>query len=486
MKWRFVTGMAVLAACAAPLSGVSAPAPTASAAATAVGAWGTAQEVPGTAALNQGGDAEVVSVSCGSAGNCIAGGHYHDSSGASQAFVASETDGTWGTAEQVPGLAALGGRAQVTSVSCAHARVSHCEAVGNYTDSSGLEQIFVASEKKDVWHNALEVPGSAALNERGHAGINSLSCGAQGNCSAGGGYEDGSGHLQAFVVSEAKGTWGSALEVPGTAALNQGGEAEVLSVSCGAAGNCSAGGIYTDSSGKEHAFIVSEAVGVWGNAEQVPGTAQVPSAATSLSCRSAGHCSVAGYYTDNGGLSQAFVAAETSGTWAPAQEIPMPDLDQRGAATILVSCAPAANCSVAGQFHDDSNDLQAFAGNGKRDIWGTPPEVPGSAALNQGGDAEIHSLSCGTAGNCSAGGTYRDGSDHPQALVVSEINGTWGTAQEVPGSAALNQGNNAVITSVSCAAADNCSAGGFYTDSSGHQQALIVNETGIAARESRR
>ena len=69
----------------------------------------------------------------------------------------------------------------------------------------------------------------------------------------------------------------------------------------------------------------------------------------------------------------------------------------------------------------------------------------------------------GRAGNCSAGGTYRDGSDHPQALVVSEINGTWGTAQEVPGSAALNQGNNAVITSVSCAAADNCSAGGFYS-----------------------
>jgi hypothetical protein len=38
------------------------------------GTWGTAQEVPGTAALNIGGAAQVNSVSCGSAGNCSAGG----------------------------------------------------------------------------------------------------------------------------------------------------------------------------------------------------------------------------------------------------------------------------------------------------------------------------------------------------------------------------------------------------------------------------
>jgi len=30
---------------------------------------------------------------------------------------------------------------------------------------------------------------------------------------------------------------------------------------------------------------------------------------------------------------------------------------------------------------------------------------------------------------------------------------------------------------VSCASAGNCSAGGSYTDSSGHQQAFVVRET---------
>ena len=66
---------------------------------------GTATEVPGTAALNQGGDAAILSVSCRSAGNCSAGGIYKDSSGRSQAFVVNQKNGTWSTAEEVPGFA---------------------------------------------------------------------------------------------------------------------------------------------------------------------------------------------------------------------------------------------------------------------------------------------------------------------------------------------------------------------------------------------
>ena len=44
-------------------------------------------------------------------------------------------------------------------------------------------------------------------------------------------------------------------------------------------------------------------------------------------------------------------------------------------------------------------------------------------------------MSCASAGNCSAGGYYIDGSGHQQAFVVSEANGTWQPADEVPGTA---------------------------------------------------
>jgi hypothetical protein len=61
--------------------------------------------------------------------------------------------------------------------------------------------------------------------------------------------------------------------------------------------------------------------------------------------------------------------------------------------------------------------------------------------------------------------------------VVSKVNGKGGTAEEVPGTATLNNGSTARIGPVSCAAAGQCSAGGTYTDSSGHLQAFVVNQT---------
>jgi hypothetical protein len=69
----------------------------------------------------------------------------------------------------------------------------------------------------------------------------------------------GGAPLAAAARAVSGGTWGAAVEVPGTAALNTGGNARLYSVSCGAAGTCSAGGFYTDSSGHQQAFVASQA-----------------------------------------------------------------------------------------------------------------------------------------------------------------------------------------------------------------------------------
>jgi hypothetical protein len=227
--------------------------------AIAAGSWRTAIEVPGLAALNARGLAVVNSVSCASAGNCSAGESYRGRSGALQAFVASERNGRWGKAIEVPGLAALnaGRLASVSSVSCASA--GNCGAGGSYRDGSGAFQAFVASERNGRWGKAIEVPGSGALNTGGNAVVNSVSCGSAGNCAAGGRYVDGSGGFSAFVASERNGRWGKAIEVPGSGALNTGGHAVVYSVSCGSAGNCTAGGSYTDGSGNRQGFVVGRA-----------------------------------------------------------------------------------------------------------------------------------------------------------------------------------------------------------------------------------
>jgi hypothetical protein len=347
------------------------------------GTWRKAIEVPGLGALNAGGDAGVSSVSCGSAGNCVAGGFYLDSprvqNGDYQAFVVSERNGTWRKAIKVPGSGMLNkGDARVDSVSCASA--GNCAAGGTYNDGSGHTEAFVVSERNGTWRTAIEVPGSGALNAGGYARVHSVSCPWAGNCAAGGFYTDGSGHPQAFVVSERNGTWRTAIEVPGSGALNAGGGAGVSSVSCASAGNCAAAGSYNDGS-------------------PVSGTHR-----------------------------QAFVVSERNGTWR------------------------------------------------------TAIEVPGSGRLNKGAQGSAESVSCASAGNCAAGGTYNDGSGHQQAFVVSENNGTWRTAIEVPGSGALNTGGCPLrcaqggVSSVSCASAGNCAAGGFYTDLFGRIQAFVVSQ----------
>ena len=121
------------------------------------------------------------------------------------------------------------------------------------------------------WGRAIEVPGLGALNADRFAEVLSVSCGSAGNCAAGGYYRDRRGKSQGFVAVERNSRWGKAIEVPGLGALNTGGAAEVLSVSCGSAGNCAAGGYYTDRRGRSQGFVDVERDGHWGRAIEVPG-----------------------------------------------------------------------------------------------------------------------------------------------------------------------------------------------------------------------
>jgi hypothetical protein len=246
--------------CAAPLAVTAAPAASAVAPA---GTWGTAIEVPGLAQLNQGGNAEVKSVSCGAADNCTAGGFYSDGAFHAHAFLVRERAGTWRKAIEVPGLGILsaGGAAVVGSVSCTSA--GNCAAIGGYDDASGRSQNFVVNETNGIWGNAIQVPGFDVLNKHGSVSYGFVSCSSAGNCAAAGTYADGSLHWQAFVVSERNGIWGNAIKMPGSATLNVGGKAGISSVSCASAGNCAAGGSYTDGSGHTHAFVVNETSGTW-------------------------------------------------------------------------------------------------------------------------------------------------------------------------------------------------------------------------------
>jgi hypothetical protein len=140
--------------------------------------------------------------------------------------------------------------------------------------------------------------------------------------------------------------------------------------------------------------------------------------------------------------------------WGTAEQV-------SGAATpagvTSVSCVSAGNCSAGGWDEGE----QAFVVDETDGTWGAAQTVAGAAD----GGAEITSVSCSSPGNCSAGG-WDEGE---QAFVVDETDGTWGTALAIASGGQVN--------SVSCSSAGNCSAGGTYTDNSGGNLAFVVDET---------
>src|SRR5215472_9564128 len=388
--------------------------------------------------------------------------------------------GTWGTAKQVPGLAALdkGGGGDVYSISCSSA--GNCGADGTYVDGAGHIQVFVANQANGTWGKAIPVPGLAALNVGGDAFSAALSCTSPGNCSAGGDYFTRSGDFtQAFVVTETNGTWGKAIEVPGIQALSTVDGGEVTALSCASPGNCSAAGHYTGSHFRQ-VFVVNQTNGTWGKAIPIRGTTVTKigfAEVESVSCRAVGDCTAGGFFTARDHTGQPFVVSEKNGTWGKAIEIPgMRALNTGGSGAIRqLSCGPAGGCDAGGGYQDSHGFRQAFVVSERNGTWGKPIEVPGTAALNHQ-NAEVDSLSCASPGNCSASGDYRQGHTfNLEPFVVSERNGTWGKAIEVPDIESLNTGVETHVNSLSCGAAGNCSMGGDYKSLVG-PQAFVVNQ----------
>jgi hypothetical protein len=198
----------------------------------------------------------------------------------------------------------------------------------------------------------------------------------------------------------------------------------------------------------------------------------------SVSCPSAGNCTAGGGYTDRGGNAQVFVASERSGVWGQAIEMPGLGALNAGSDASLnsVSCAAPGNCAAGGDY--DEPYPSAFVASERNGAWERAISVPGLQALNRGRlGASVNSVSCASPGNCAAGGSYSDSGSNGQGFVAVETNGAWGPAIEVPGLGALNKGD-AWVSSVSCAAPGNCAAGGGYTDRGSNFQGYAVSQTG--------
>jgi hypothetical protein len=352
------------------------------------GWWRVPRVVPGSEALNTGGYAEVTSVSCWSAGNCAAGGDYmvpvSGSRSSARAFVVTEVNGTWGPAQPVPGITPSALGSMVTSVSCT--ANGTCVAGGN-DDATGASAGFVTGRDGGSWTSARDIHGLGGLSQ--------VSCGAPGDCGAISGDQ---------VATSAGGEWGSAGHLAMGNGLSASGEVYYASISCPDAGSCVVGGRYGDAHAND-AVVAGERGGQWGPVRALRGLANHggPAGIGSVSCSGPGDCAVGGDYV-TGDKGFAFVAAERAGRWG----IPLvvPGLPARaGVAPLIdeVSCppGPAGDCAYAGEWGSEAPSATTsglFLGGESDGTWGRAQLVKGGTA------GALRALSCPAAGLCAAGG----------------------------------------------------------------------------------
>jgi len=417
--------------------------------------WSAAVPVPGLAKLNVGHDAMLNDLACASGGNCAAGGFYTDRAGKGQAWIASEVRGTWRAAEEVPGTARLntGGNAAVNLVSCL--APGDCVAIGEAADATDPDKQspFVATEAKDgtwttarpiapalgvaviscpraghcvvagqsaagnasvaaedgaAWGASRTLPGVTALGPEGST-VDALTCTSPGNCVAAGTYDPpAAGWHQVFVASEVKGAWQRAIEVPGTARLNAGGDAQISAISCASAGNCAVGGFYSDRAGDYFTFVADQVRGRWDAARSIPGTVDpadvAGSSVTGLRCTAAATCLAVGGFGPDG-----FIAVEQGGAWGKIRLVP--DLTGWGTSLTAVACQSAGNCLLTGNAQlgtgDDSFDAgaESFTMTEVKGAWSKPRVL----TVADGGLTDSAVLSCDRGGDCTVGGTIQYG-----------------------------------------------------------------------------
>ncbi len=356
-----------------------------------------------------GSDLPLSSVSCGSPGTCVAVGVYIDTSSRLQGLIETLSGGSWGGIEApLPSNAAPGqpntGNGLFKSVSCASA--STCVAVGSYEDSSSNFEAVVDTLSGGTW-SSLAVPLPSNANTNNSARLSSVSCAAPSACAAVGDYTDSSSHSDGLIETLSGNTW-SPREAPVPVNANTN-PARLTSVSCAAADACAAVGDYSDTSSKTQGLIETLSGGSWSGIE-----APLPATATttpnphfaSVSCGAAGTCSAVGEYVDASGQ-LSVIDNLSGGTWS-AIEAPLPS-DARASpspALYSVSCILAQTCVAVGSYGTTSSFpaplLETLSGT----TWSatSAPLPSGGTSLNT--FVAVPVGSCASDGTCVAVGSF--------------------------------------------------------------------------------
>ena len=326
------------------------------------------------------------SISCASPGNCVAVGSYLGNR-MTHPLLVTESDGTWGAGVEPllpvnadtspdPDQPDVGGG--LDFISCPAA--GECTAVGWYTNKDAAHSIYpwVLTESGGIWSAGQDalLPADASIQgdlDKGPSpffGFTGLSCPTVGNCTAVGGYEDQNGGEEGLILTDRDGVWSQGVKAPlppSAVPKTESNEfnSPLVSVSCAAPTDCTAVGWYVlGSLAAKRGLLLTERGGEWkASALGLPPKAKAPGGVylTSVSCPTRGNCTAVGHYRHKG-RTHGLIVRERGGKWGRAANAAVPKGASSDQHTFLnsVSCPSAGACTAGGDYVDRSHTTQGL------------------------------------------------------------------------------------------------------------------------------
>jgi hypothetical protein len=387
----------------------------------------------------------LTSVSCASAGSCMAVGMEQDGFG-HEVGMAVRWNGTAWSAVSVPGAEAEG-PSSLVGVSCPG--WSLCMAVGSYRN--------VESKKQDlalVWNGTAWA--GADLPSYDSSELAAVSCGSESSCVAVG--RDAGASAEPTHVLRWNGTSWEA--EPPADYLDASG-VTLMSVSCFSSEECNATGTASYGALSQSNAMLAYDGGGWFAAEMRGSGAGL----RGISCLSAESCAAVGD-SDEPAPTSAAVWALTDEEWKA--------VDTAGAKNAYladVSCIAEEDCVMVGR--QGEWPFKPFAATWQGESLSTQ-----ATARPPGRSSNLEAVSCAKSSWCVAAGySWADlGPGPTQPLIEIWDGSSWQLASiPLPGTAVAT-----FLRDVSCSSFVACSAVGSYVDGSGVSHGLIVRWNGLA------
>ena len=214
---------------------------------------------------------------------------------------------------------------------------------------------------------------------------------------------------------------------------------------------------------------------------------------SSVACPSAGTCAATGFYEDTTGSFQVLVATQSAGGSWQASTLTLPagadtSAGNQNAFLDSVVCPSAGPCTAAGSYKDTAGNRQALvATQSAAGAWqASALTLPANADTDAGDqNAALKSVACPSAGNCVAAGFYADTTGGRHVLIATQsAGGTWQASELTQPATTTAANQNALLNSLACASAGYCATAGFYKDTTGSFQAMVVSSVATLGVET--